>query len=119
MGSVTKIFLILLLVAAGHTAARDARAGEEGQPLGPRLVGHWSLASFEVASGNLTEYPFGRDAIGQIIYDSAGHMAVQIMKAARPPFASGDQAVGTAEEVSAALQGYVAYYGTYTVDERA
>ena len=70
-------------------------------------------------SGSEAEYPFGRDAIGQITYDAAGHMAVQIMKAGRPDFASVDSAVGTADEVSAAFHGYVAYYGSYRVDEGA
>ena len=41
------------------------------------------------------------------------------MKAHRPLFASGDQGVGTSEEMSAALGGYVAYCGTYSVDETA
>jgi Lipocalin-like domain len=91
----------------------------EAQPLGPRLAGHWTLVSFEMVSGGQTEYPFGRDAIGEIIYDTASHMAVQVMKAGRPAFASDDQAAGTAEEVSAAFHGYAAYYGTYRVDEGA
>ena len=38
-------------------------------------------------------------------------MAVQIMKAHRPLFAWGDQGVGTMEEMSAILGGYVAYCG--------
>jgi len=95
---------------------------ESGDPvptLASRLVGHWTLVSFEIVSGGQTEYPFGGDAIGEITYDAAGRMAVQIMKAGRPPFASGDSAAGSADEVSAAFHGYVAYYGTFTVDERA
>jgi len=109
----------LFQVAAGQrTEGRPDPRGEP-QPLAPRLVGHWTLVSFEIVSGSQTEYPFGRDAIGQITYDTAGHMAVQVMKAGRPTFASVDQAAGTADEVSAAFHGYVAYYGTYRVDEGA
>src|SRR6267142_2695977 len=44
---------------------------------------------------------------------------VQMMKSARPAFASDDSAAGTADEVSAAFHGYVAYYGSYRVDEGA
>jgi len=87
--------------------------------LAPRLVGHWTLVSFEIVSGGQTDYPFGRDPIGRITYDATGHMAVQIMNAGRPAFTSDDQAAGTAGEVSAAFHGYVAYYGTYSVDEDA
>jgi len=89
------------------------------QPLSARLIGRWNLISFEESSGESTAYPLGRDATGQIGYDAAGNMAVQIMKAQRPLFASGDQGVGTMEEMSAALGGYVAYCGTYSVDETA
>jgi hypothetical protein len=87
--------------------------------LGSRLVGHWSLVSFETVSGGRVECPFGPGAVGEITYDAAGHVAVQIMKTGRSLFASGDQAAGTVEEVSAAFTGYVAYYGTYSADERA
>jgi hypothetical protein len=96
-----------------------AEAKEGSQPLSVRLIGRWNLTSFEEGSGESTGYPLGRDAIGQIVYDAAGNMAVQIMKAHRPLFASGDQGVGTSEEMSAALGGYVAYCGTYSVDETA
>lgn len=96
-----------------------AEAKEESQPLSVRLIGRWNLISFEEGSGESTGYPLGPDATGQIVYDAAGNIAVQIMKAHRPLFASGDQGVGTMEEMSAALGGYVAYCGTYSVDETA
>jgi hypothetical protein len=89
----------------------------ESQPLSVRLIGRWHLAAFEAVSGASVEYPLGRDAVGQIVYDAAGNMAVQIMKAGRPLFSSGDQAAGTPDEMSAALSGYVAYAGAYSVDE--
>jgi hypothetical protein len=96
-----------------------AEAKEGSRPLSVRLIGRWSLVSFEEGNGESTGYPLGRDATGQIVYDAAGNMAVQIMKAHRPMFASGDQGIGTMEEMSAALGGYVAYCGTYSVDETA
>ena len=90
---------------------------EDPQSLRARLIGRWTLISFEEGSGLDTGYPLGREATGQIVYDAAGNMAVQIMKADRAAFASGDQGVGTMAELSAALGGYVAYCGTYSVDE--
>jgi hypothetical protein len=96
-----------------------AEVKQDNQQLRVRLIGRWNLISFEEGSGESTGYPLGRDATGQIVYDAAGTMAVQIMKVRRPQFASGDQGVGTMEEMSAALAGYVAYCGTYSVDETA
>ncbi len=119
MARTTTSVLVLLLVAVVQGSEGTQAAAPESQPLGARLVGHWSLESFEALSDGSAEYPFGPGAVGQITYDRAGHMAVQIMKSGRRPFASGDQAAGSVEEVSAAFTGYVAYYGTYSVDERA
>jgi len=44
-------------------------------------------------------------------------MAVQIMQGGRPRFASGDQNSGTLAELTAAVGGYIAYFGTYSVDD--
>ncbi len=102
------------------TKSEGAKAPKrEWQPLAARLVGRWTLVSFEAVSGGQTEYPFGPDAVGELLYDGAGHMAVQVMKRGRPLFASDDQGGGTVEEVSAAFAGYAAYYGTFSVDEQA
>jgi len=111
--TLAKGLLVLLCFA---TSCRSAVAEGE-RPLRARLVGHWSLVSLEVASGEAVEYPLGRDVSGLIMYDEAGHMAVQIMQANRPRFASGDQAAGTPAELAAAVTGYIAYFGTYSVDE--
>ena len=53
-----------------------------------------------------------------LMYDGAGHFAGQIMARERPGFVSGNLLKGTDEEVRAAFEGYVAYYGSYEVDER-
>lgn len=83
-----------------------------------QFVGTWALVSqeFRDADGQVV-YPAGNDAVGVIMYDSAGSMAVQIMRLDRPLFASGDILDGTPAEIRAAYQGYNAYFGTYTVDE--
>ena len=51
-----------------------------------------------------------------IYYDGTGHMGVQIMPdRARPKFTG---TLPTPDEAKAAILGYVAYFGTYTIDER-
>jgi len=101
--------LLLALAAAAH-------AGE----LANRLVGTWRVVRYvdTDASGKVT-YPFGEKPSGYFVYDPTGHLSVQIMRTpARPRFAAGDDAKGTDAEVRAAYDGYVAYFGTYRVDER-
>ncbi len=54
-----------------------------------------------------------------LIYDASEHVPAQMMRAGRPRFGSGDQLKGTDAEVRAAFEGYLAYFGEYTVDEAA
>jgi hypothetical protein len=82
------------------------------------FVGSWRLVSFETRpeSGGEVFYPLGPDAQGQLMYDNAGNMSVHLMKADRPLFASGDMRRGTDEEVRAAFEGLIAYFGIYAID---
>jgi len=83
-----------------------------------RFTGIWKLVSseFRLLDGKVV-YPYGRDAVGILMYSAGGHMCVQIMRPDRLKFASGDRLMGTAEETRSAYEGYAAYYGTYEVNE--
>ena len=85
--------------------------------MGHDLVGTWKLVLLEFRSDGQVVYPVGRDATGLLMYDRNGWMSQQLMRPDRPAFASGDQLRGADAEVRAAVEGYVAYAGTYTVDE--
>jgi Lipocalin-like domain len=83
-----------------------------------RLVGVWRLVSFEVhAPGQPIRHPFGPDAIGILMYTAAGAMAGQLMRPGRSSFSSSTITRGTSAELAEAATGYVAYAGTYSVDE--
>ncbi len=80
------------------------------------LVGAWKLVSVTARdSGGNVSYPLGTNAQGVLTYHDNGRMAVQIMNPDRAKFASNDPQLTTEPEVRAAFDGYVAYYGTYTV----
>ncbi len=82
------------------------------------LVGVWQLVSVEEKRGDdENSLPFGPEPKGRLIYDAAGNVAVQIMTSGRAAFASGDRGVATPEEVWQAFDGFIAYWGTFTVDE--
>ena len=51
------------------------------------------------------------------MYDGHGSFSGQIAGSERPAFQSGNLLKGTAEEIKTAFEGYIAYYGTYEVDE--
>jgi Lipocalin-like domain len=83
-----------------------------------RLVGVWRLVSFEVhAPGQTARHPFGREAQGVLIYSANRVMAGQLMRPGRTSFSSQTITRGTDAELIEAATGYVAYAGTYSVDE--
>ena len=84
-----------------------------------QFVGTWKLGSseFRRSDGNAI-YPYGKDAVGLIIYGADELMSVRLMRSDRPAFASGDILKGTVEEIKAAFEGYLAYFGTYDVNEQ-
>lgn len=81
------------------------------------LVGTWKLVLLEFRSDGQVVYPVGRDATGLLMYAGSGWMSQQLMRPGRPEFAAGDQLRGSSEEIKTALEGYLAYGGTYTVEE--
>jgi len=85
-----------------------------------QFVGTWQLiaSEFRRADGTVI-YPYGQDAIGTLYYDAAGNMAVQLLRVDRPRFADGDRQRGTPDEIKAAFEGSLAYFGRYEVDEEA
>jgi len=92
---------------------------ERRKPMGKeQFTGTWKLVSseFRHSDGQLT-YPFGRDAVGIIMYDANGHVSVHMMRPDCPAFASGDLHDGTPMEIKSAFEGFVAYYGAYEVNQ--
>jgi hypothetical protein len=82
-----------------------------------QFVGAWRLGSYTaVTSSGETIHPMGPNARGRIIYDAGGRMAVQIGDSGRASFAGADPGAAADAEVRAAFNGYLAYFGTYTVE---
>jgi hypothetical protein len=85
-----------------------------------RFVGRWKLVSFETRGedGEVT-YPFGKDALGYIMYSTDGYMSVTIFPKNRRRFNTYDVAGGTIEEKVAAAESYISYFGRYEIiDDR-
>jgi hypothetical protein len=80
-----------------------------------KFVGTWKLVSIQNDAGNDVR---GERPIGLIYYDAFGNMAAQIMPdRPRPKWNAGEPP--TPEQAQEAITGYAAYFGTYTVDEKA
>src|ERR1700752_839103 len=86
------------------------------------FVGTWKLISIETRGpdGAIAPGPNpvgGVNPTGIVMYDAAGHVSLQIMPGGRPASLNILQPLSPAQ-AKEALFGYIAYYGTYTLDQR-
>jgi hypothetical protein len=78
------------------------------------LIGNWGLLSYVAEAPDGTSgKPYG-EAVGRLSYDANGHMAGQVMRPGRAPVIHGESGLA---DVRAAYAGYIAYFGTYEVNE--
>jgi hypothetical protein len=110
---------ITLLILTGAAMLMPTSSVAFAGGLADRLVGTWRVVRYvDTEPSGKVIYPFGKKPRGYFVYDPTGHLSVQIMRTpAQPNFASGDDDKGTDAEVRAAYDGFVAYFGTYRVDE--
>jgi hypothetical protein len=118
------VVLLLILLPCWHSApyAQTKSSQSKHGSVADRLVGAWRLISVETKrpSGEII-YPFyGKDPQGLLIYDRTGWMSVQIVSDPQPtvPNTTSREVFLTAPsaEKVAAIDGFYAYYGTWTVD---
>ena len=85
-----------------------------------QLLGAWELVAytFEVAAGQVY-HPLGENAVGSLVYTPQHRMSVNIMRSGRKPWASLVPVAGTQAEAADATAGYLAYSGSFSVDEAA
>ena len=84
------------------------------------LPGTWELLSridTTDAGERRVEPSLGEDPVALLIYDRAGHFAAQFMKRDRGSVAA--DAASAGQNNSRAINGYDAYFGSYTVDDEA
>lgn len=82
------------------------------------VIGTWNLISAEdkdPTTGKWKKYTFGNPPSGYFIYDATGHASIQIMTT--PPVKIATPDSPTPDEALEIFNNYIAYYGTYTVDE--
>lgn len=80
------------------------------------LVGTWAFVASEWkrADGRHAN-PFGAGSTGILTYDATGNMSVQIMRADRQRGPDLPPTIDAA--FAAAVPGFLAYFGTYEIDE--
>ncbi len=105
------------LALVGMLAVGSLRAGAGQGPsqaeLRKAFVGTWRLVSIE---GGANPENRGQKPTGLIIYDAQGNMAAQIQPDRPRPKWTG---APTPDQAVQAIRGYTAYFGTYTIDDKA
>jgi hypothetical protein len=104
----TMLALFMALAPAG--LAQGKSQAELRKP----FVGTWRLVSIEGGPQNAANR--GSKPTGIIMYDQHGLMNAQIMPDRPRPKWTG---APTPEQALEAIRGYTAYWGTYTIDEKA
>lgn len=81
------------------------------------IVGTWALTgAYKILPDGARASDYGANPHGLVIFTSDGHYSVQIYRAERLKFSSGDKLKGTAEEYKAASLSTSVHFGTYSVD---
>ena len=81
------------------------------------LVGMWRLVSVTLEQDGQKTDMYGANPQGQAIFAPNGRFSIMFIRSDVPKFASSNREAGTPEENQAAVQGSIAYFGTYSVSE--
>ena len=114
--------IVVTALAGSIVTAQSARPPSGATT--KKFIGTWRLAVFESTAEETRRYRGARPT-GLLIYDASGRMSVQIMpdrtrRTFTGPLSTvSGSAAPTPNEAFDAIMGYTAYFGTYTVDERA
>ena len=107
-------FLVMFVVERQAPAAQSTTASQ-------RIVGTWQLMTRTVSRPDgtaIVDPVLGSKPSGRLIYDAAGGMSLQMMRASRRDAISKPVNAQDAANPRIIL-GYDSYFGRYTVDEKA
>ena len=101
-----------VLGLVGAAALVGAQPAADAAKVRQQLVGAYKLVWYDTfdRNGAVTRTPY---TVGQIMYDQAGRMSAQLMRADRPKLAAGQ---ATDADRGAAYSGYISYFGRYELD---
>ncbi len=109
--------LAMALLLLG-TALLSERAIGQQKSLREQLVGTWTYVSVDIVRPDGSRVPlFGPNPSGLASFDGNGRYLLLTARTGLPKFASNNRADGTAEENKMVVQGSIAHFGRYTVNE--
>jgi hypothetical protein len=111
------ILSLTALTALGLALLPTSTVAQQ-KTLKEQLVGTWMIVSTDATRPDGTKFqPFGPNPKGILVLDGNGRTSFIVVSPGRPKFASNNRSTGTAEEDKAAMQGGLAFFGTWSVNE--
>ena len=118
-GTASRVAMTVAVLATALAMPVRAQSGNQVPSLGEQLVGTWSVESQYTEQDGQKIQSFGANPKGILVYDDTGRFVGLVQNSQMPLFASGNRMKGTDAEYKAVAQSSIAYYGKYTVDEKA
>ncbi|MCS6947939.1 MAG: lipocalin-like domain-containing protein [Steroidobacteraceae bacterium] len=83
-----------------------------------QLCGAWTLLEWRIEydDGREPTYPFGRDALGLLVYDRSGWMSATMSRRRRTPLSAPSAMAATAASRAQALHEYFAYTARWHIE---
>ena len=91
--------------------------GHSGKSDKEQLVGSWTLLSLTAGEDANQTLPYGPNPKGTMMVDANGRFSIMVLRSDLPKFVSNNRITGTPDENKAIVEGSIAYFGTYTIDE--
>jgi hypothetical protein len=108
----TTIALLFLGVALKSGDAMSQKT------LNEQLAGAWKYVTVDTVRSDGSRTPmYGPNPQGLVIFDGHGHYALVNSRADLPKYVSNDRMQATGDEYKAVVQGSIAHFGTYTINE--
>ena len=111
------ILRIATITALGIVLMTSATVGQPAKSDKERFIGTWTLVSLTSGEGANQTLPYGPNPKGTMMVDVNGRFSIMVARSDLPKFASNNRMSGTPEENKAIVQGTIAYFGTYSIDE--
>ncbi|MBN3820525.1 lipocalin-like domain-containing protein [Paraburkholderia sp. Se-20369] len=117
MRHVSRYTGLVLAATLGMTAA-CASVAVRAETLKEQVVGTWTYESVDIVrTDGSRQQLFGAHPQGVAMFDGNGRYVLMTARADLAKFASANRMTGTPDENQAIVQGSIAHFGTYTVNE--
>ena len=112
------ILNLSLITALGFTLLPGIALAQQ-KPLKEQIVGTWTVVSWDQVNKDGSKLQrFGASPKGINVFDANDRFFVMFARPDLPKFASSNPMKTTPEENKAVMEGAIAYFGRYSVDEK-